>query len=866
MARSLLLVLLLLMPLAHAAAGNPAGNPDLVDFETVSPSEEGLIRIEVSGVAVNDFLARFVGDTLFVPYISFCDFLRIRSEVSPDFTTLLAVLGGTDTIEISRLTNSAHTPTGEIPIPGNAFRVVQGQVYVEQSAIARVLGITVYYDAVNLKLRIAPDERIPLVQWQQAQGKYGALGMASGPASATEREIEIHRQLFSGLSINWTLANMFNPGLSRSSVGLFSLGQQLLFGTLQVDAVASLRGGTEERSDIHIGAASWMYQAPASPVLTSIRLGTFQIDQRKVQGIELTNAPVTPRTGYGTYLLTGQTQPGWTVELYDANRLVDVTRADSTGRYSFRIPMNYGTVDRITRAVGPYGETELREFRLQLDQGMIPAGDVDYSVAVGADSLVIGTSGLGRASLKVGVMDHLTLGAAANYRAQELRRWQRDSIFPSAFAAIWLGGSSTLNAAYEFGSNLIGGSFYTLMPNSTMFQLGLDSLSLERRTYAVYTGANLPVGPVSLGGGARYQHYEETDAWTVEPQISGHLLDVGFIGSTKFYWAGMNGSGDATLPNPLYPTGKGIISSLQLTASPIGGLFITGQGQYDHVAQKFLGINLSTYFRLSRYIGVNLGYNVPSVEYWDRGLLQAQFSFDLHPFRASFLTTYTQGRTSIASLAQGSALISPRGLTLFSETAVGQSAVLIEAFHDRNQNSVRDPDEESMEPPVAWLDIGGTEMRSDDGIFRSLPANRQCRLILDRWSYGAEELYPSRSVFDIYTLPSGVQVVDVPVAPGIDLTGTCMVEDADGRKDTPAFVNGLRVTLVSERRDASYEGEVFSDGTVFIPGVSTGEYRMVFEDGQLASRRLCLTETELRVTVRQDDDHLPTVLFKRCTK
>src|SRR5690606_33717594 len=105
------------------------------------------------------------------------------------------------------------------------------------------------------------------------------------------------------------------------------------------------------------------------------------------------------------------------------------------------------------------------------------------------------------------------------------------------------------------------------------------------------------------------------------------------------------------------------------------------------------------YFRLSRYIGVNLGYNVPSVEYWDRGLLQAQFSFDLHPFRASFLTTYTQGRTSIASLAQGSALISPRGLTLFSETAVGQSAVLIEAFHDRNQNSVRDPDEESMEPP-----------------------------------------------------------------------------------------------------------------------------------------------------------------------
>ncbi len=867
MTRAIFITLLLLLaPCLLPALPPPDAAPLFIDFETITPSEEGLVRIEVSGIVSSDFLARFVGDTLFVPFTSFCDLLHIRSEVSADLSTLHAQLPGVDTIEISRTTNMAQTRRETIPVSPSAFRVVDDQIYIEQSVITQLLGINAYYDAQNLKLRIAPDERLPIVQWQRAQGQYGAIGSGlTGVGAPTA--ITINRQLFSGVSMNWGVSSNFNPGDSRSTVATLSLGQQILYGTLQVDALAALQNiSSGSKVAFSLEGASWMYQSPTSPLLSRIRLGTFMLPDRRVHGLEITNAPLTPRTGYGTYVLAGQTQPAWTVELYDANRLIDVTRADSSGRYSFNIPMGYGTLDRITRAVGPYGETEVRQHRMQLNQEMIPAGALDYALELGADSLSRASGVAGRARLGVGVLERLTVGGEARYASRDINRWTLDSVSPSAFATLWLGGSSTVSTSYQLRTGLLGGGFYTVMPSNAMLQVSIDSLSTTRGTFISSAQGNLPIGPVSIGAAARYLRTVGTDAYEVEPQISGHLLGVGFIGATRLIWAGANSIGEQTALDSLFHTGRSVVSSLQLTVVPFGGIFISGHGRYDHLSRKMVAISLSAYYRLSRYIGMNVGYSVPSMQ-WSQGMLQAQFSLDLHPFRALALASYANEKFSAASLVQGSALVSSRGLTLFSESAVGQSAILVEAFHDRNQNGVRDPGEESMNPPQSWLDIGGTEFTADDGMFRSLPANRQCKLTVDRWTYGSEGLFPSRSQFDIYTLPSGVQIIEVPLAPGFDLTGTCQIDDNGTLQGAPAFVNGLRVQLVAADASASvYEGEVFSDGTIFIPGVSTGTYRMIFDENQLASRRLCPPTDDIQVTVRPGDEHLPTAVLRRCSR
>ena len=85
--RTALVITLLVLAATILRAGDPTpfnNANDPIDMEALFPSEEGLVRIEVPGVDARDFLARFMGDTLFVPFTSLCDFLRIKSTVSPD--------------------------------------------------------------------------------------------------------------------------------------------------------------------------------------------------------------------------------------------------------------------------------------------------------------------------------------------------------------------------------------------------------------------------------------------------------------------------------------------------------------------------------------------------------------------------------------------------------------------------------------------------------------------------------------------------------------------------------------------------------------------------------------------------------------
>ena len=109
MTRSLLLGLSLMLLLAGniVASAKPAGDPaaeesGLVDIESISPSDDGLVRIEVPGMISTDVAARYAGDTLFIPYTTFCDLLRIKNSISPDHATLRGNLPSSGTFQISR--------------------------------------------------------------------------------------------------------------------------------------------------------------------------------------------------------------------------------------------------------------------------------------------------------------------------------------------------------------------------------------------------------------------------------------------------------------------------------------------------------------------------------------------------------------------------------------------------------------------------------------------------------------------------------------------------------------------------------------------------------------------------------------------
>jgi hypothetical protein len=483
---------------------------------------------------------------------------------------------------------------------------------------------------------------------------------------------------------------------------------------------------------------------------------------------------------------------------------------------------------------------------------------VEYSLSAGADSLDTRSSGAATARIGAGIFDWMTLGAEALYQTPNMTQWHADSVDPSALATFWLGGSNSIGLRYQVRSQLMSGEFHTISADNSMLRLGVDSVSIADRAFVSSLGANLAFGQVSIGGVVGYGKRSWGDEIEVAPQISGYAAGVNFIATTRFTRSTLKAALESAVSDD-------IVSSVRVMIAPITGSLFSAAATYDHGDNVIRSLDFSAYYRLSENLGVNLGYTVPELD-WTRGIVQAQINLDVNAFRASVASTYHDGAFQTASFAQGSAVVTGQGVHAFRDLSVGQSAIVMEAFRDDNGNGVRDEGEEWLGAPSAEMTVGGARIQSHDGVFTAVPANRDCIVEIDRWDYADEEIFPARTRFSLYSLPSGVHVVEIPYSRGVDVTGSASLQ-GEGEGKSTVFLNGLRVQLISDKSGAVYDGEVFSDGTLFFAGVASGEYRINFDHDQLESRRLCLVSAPTSVVLGGDTDRIgETIVFTRCTK
>ncbi len=154
------------------------------------------------------------------------------------------------------------------------------------------------------------------------------------------------------------------------------------------------------------------------------------------------------------------------------------------------------------------------------------------------------------------------------------------------------------------------------------------------------------------------------------------------------------------------------------------------------------------------------------------------------------------------------------------------------------------------------------EISAQDGRFYQLPPNRECEVEVDRWYHTELGLFPSSSRFSLYTGSSSQQLIDIPFVEGFDVSGRCEIGTPQGSLKISAL-NGLRIQLVSSANGSLYEGEVYNDGSIYIPSVGAGTYTVVFDDEQLASRHLNVVSMPETVTLDRENDRLVDVVFGR---
>ncbi len=104
-----------------------------------------------------------------------------------------------------------------------------------------------------------------------------------------------------------------------------------------------------------------------------IHTGAISSIYNPVVGVQLTNTPTTYRRSFGTYNLSDRTDPGWIVELYVNNVLVDYVKADASGFFTFEVPLVYGNSIVKLKFYGPWGEERTREQNINIPYNFLPA-------------------------------------------------------------------------------------------------------------------------------------------------------------------------------------------------------------------------------------------------------------------------------------------------------------------------------------------------------------------------------------------------------------------------------------------------------------------------------------------------------------
>ena len=133
-----------------------------------------------------------------------------------------------------------------------------------------------------------------------------------------------------------------------------------------------------------------------------------------VSGISVTNASTKYRRSFGEYTIADHTEPGWTVELYVNNVIVDYQTADATGFYSFNVPLVYGSSEVMLKFYGPYGEERIQRQYINIPFNFLPKGEWEYNVSYGC-VLDKERSRFGKAEAKYGINRHVTVGGGMEY-------------------------------------------------------------------------------------------------------------------------------------------------------------------------------------------------------------------------------------------------------------------------------------------------------------------------------------------------------------------------------------------------------------------------------------------------------------------
>jgi len=775
--------------------------------------EEIPLFLEIQGFGGTDITGVLNDRDLFLPVSAMFDFLKIRNVPAPDFKSVSGFFINPEAeYLISRTDNLIRYNGKTISLNDGDLIRTETDLYLRSGYFGSVFGLTSVFSFRNLTVTVSSRLELPLIREMRLEEMRYNLTRLRGNVTADTTIGRTYPMFKFGMA-DWSVTAREEINGASDIRANLSLGAMIAGGEATASLNYSSRDPFSEKQQYYL----WRYVnndfSPVRQVMAGkIATQAFSSLYSPVIGVQLTNTPTTYRRSFGSYTLSDRTEPGWIVELYINNTLIDYVKADASGFFTFEVPMVYGNSIIKLKYYGPWGEERTREQNINIPFNFLPPGTMEYNVSAGIveDSLA---SRFSKARISFGLSRNLTMGAGLEY----LSSLPGAQAMPFVNASLRVTGNLLLSGEYIHGVRSKGTLSYRT-PSNIMLDLLYSRYDKDQKAinlnYREERKATLAI-PLRLGKASAYQRFSyyqillPASAYSsAEWLLSGSLKGI----STNL----------TTYAMMVENVDPFVYSNLSLAFRLPARFVVIPQVQYGYTSGELQSLKLSVEKHLLDHAFLNASYE----RNFTNGISLAELGlrYDFSFAQAGASARQANGKTSLIQYARGSFINdrSTRFFGAYNRTNVGKGGITVVAFLDLNSNNRRDPGE----PKASGLNLrssgGLVEKTSRDTTVRitALEPYSSCFIEIDPDSFDNVAWRISDRSFSVAVDPNIMKLVEVPVDVAGEATGYVYLESGEETFGLGRIIMGF---FTSENRPAG-KALTESDGYYSLFGLAPGNY------------------------------------------
>ena len=786
--------------------------------------DEITVSLEVKGVGTADVPSVYYNNEIYLSIPAVFDLIKIRNISSPSFDSIKGFFSNElDTFLIDKTHNVIHYKGKDFDLKQGGLILSESGLYMNLKYFKAVFGLDGTFYFRRLVVTMTSEVELPVIREMRQEFMRRNISRLSGEQKA-DTTIGRSYPLFHFGMADWAvMATQQSPGQDQTTVNL-GLGGVLAGG----EANASLNYYSQQAFNEKQQYYQWRYVNNDNPALRQVVAGKIFTQATSslyapVVGIQFTNAPTTYRQSYGTYTLSNTTEPGWIVELYVNDVLVDYKKADASGFFTFEVPLFYGFTIVKLKFYGPYGEERTSQQYISIPFNFLPKHEMEYSASAGIveDG---SNSRFSRERVTYGLSRGITVGGGVEY----LSSVTSGSTMPFVNTSVKLAPTLLFSGEYTYGVRSLGILSYRLPSN---LQIDLDYTKYDPGQTAIY-----------------YNYLEERKAiFTMPVHSMGFSLftrltvDQIVIPTTQYTnveWAiagfinrvGVNLSTYASYEEQTFPYFYSILSvSVPLPAK----ILFTSQFQFDYKASSLVFMK----YTFEKHLYGNGYFNIAFQDYFDANMVNVLVGmrYDLNFAKVSLSVLQGNNNTySRVEAASGSLINDARSgyLNFNNRTNVGKGAIVIEPYLDLNCNGRRDPGE-PMAPGLKVRINGGRVIYDNvDTTIRILDLEPYNKYYVDLDLNGFDDIawQVKNKTMLVIANPNSFTSIEVPVRVTGEVSGMVYTKTKDAKQPKG---QGQIVVCVYNDSELVARTVTESDGYFSYIGLPPGDFKVTIDSAQL---------------------------------